>query len=118
MTFLDGDLEEDIYMKQPDGFQVKGKEDHICRSRKSLYGLKQALRQWYKKFESVKCDQGYKETTSDHCVFVRKFSNDEFIIMLLYVDDMLIVGKNISNINRLKKQLRESFFMKDMRAAK
>jgi hypothetical protein len=63
-------------------------------------------------------DQGYKKTTSDHCVFVRKFSNDDFIILLLYVDDMLIVGKNISNIDRLKKQLGESFAMKDMGAAK
>ncbi|CAJ2671557.1 unnamed protein product [Trifolium pratense] len=117
-TFLHGDLEEEIYMKQPDGFQVKRKEDYVCRLRKSLYGLKQAPRQWYKKFESVMSEQGYKKTTSDHCVFVRKFSNDDFIILLLYVDDMLIVGKNISNIDRLKKQLGESFAMKDMGEAK
>ncbi|GAU22987.1 hypothetical protein TSUD_98150 [Trifolium subterraneum] len=95
---------EEIYMKQPDGFQVKGKEDYVCRLRKSLYGLKQAPRQWYKKFESVMSEQGYK-TTSDHFVFVRKFSNDDFIILLLYVDDMLIVGKNISNIDRKEKKL-------------
>ena len=91
--FLNGDLEEEIYMKQPDVFQVNGKEDHACKLRKSLYGLKQAPRQWYKKFESVMCDQGYHKTTLDHCVFVIKFSNDDFIILLLYVDDMLIVGK-------------------------
>nr|AAB36249.1 retrotransposon peptide {Ty1-copia retrotransposon element, clone Mel 17} [Vicia melanops, leaves, Peptide Transposon Partial, 76 aa] [Vicia melanops] len=76
------DFEEEIYMKQPGGFQVKGKEDHVCRLRKSLYGFKQAPRQWYKKFEFVMCDQGYQKTTSDHCVFVRKFSNDDFIILL------------------------------------
>ena len=58
------------------------------------------------------------KTTSDHCVFVRKFSNDDFIILLLYVDDMLIVGKNVSMIDRLKEQLRKSFAMKDMGAAK
>ncbi|CAJ2645756.1 unnamed protein product [Trifolium pratense] len=117
-VFLHGDLEEEIYMKQPDGFQVKGKEDYVCRLRKSLYGLKQAPMQWYKKFESVMSEQGYKKTTSDHCVFVRKIFNDDFIILLLYVDDMLIVGKNISNIDRLKKQLGESFAMKDMGEAK
>ncbi|RDY09065.1 hypothetical protein CR513_06625, partial [Mucuna pruriens] len=71
-AFLHGDLEEEIYMKQPDGFQISGKEDYVCRLKKSLYGLKQAPRQWYKKFESVMCEQGYKKTTSDHCVFVRK----------------------------------------------
>lgn len=117
-AFLHGDLEEEIYMKQPDGFLVKGKEDYVCRLRKSLYGLKQAPRQWYKKFESVMCEQGYRKTTSDHCVFVKKFADDDFIILLLYVDDMLIVGKNISMIDRLKKQLGESFAMKDMGAAK
>ena len=58
------------------------------------------------------------KTTSDHCVFVRKFSNDDFIILLLYVDDMLIVGKNVSMIDRLKEQLGKSFAMKDMGAAK
>ena len=42
---------------------------------------------------------GYKKTTSDHCVFVKKFSNDDFIVLLLYVDDMLIIGKNVSRIN-------------------
>ena len=117
-AFLHGDLEEEIYMKQPDGFQVEGKEDYVCRLRKSLYGLKQAPRQWYKKFEFVMCEQGYKKTTSDHCVFVKKFSNDDFIILLLYVDDMLIIGKNVSKIDRLKKQLGDSFAMKDMEAAK
>jgi len=117
-AFLNGNLEEEIYMKQPDGFHVEGKEDYVCRLRKSLYGLKQAPRQWYKKFESIMCKQGYRKTTSDHYVFVRNFYDDDFIIMLLYVYDMLIVGKNVSMIDRLKKQLGESFAMKDMGAAK
>ena len=59
-----------------------------------------------------------QKTISDHYVFVRNFSDDDFIILLLYVDDMLIVGKNVSRIDRLKKQLGESFAMKDMGAAK
>jgi len=101
-TFLHGNLEEEIYMKQPDGFLVEGEEYYVCRLRKSLCGLKQAPRQWYKKFESFICEQGYKKTTSDHCVFVKSFSNGDFIILLLYVDDMLIVGKDVSKINRLR----------------
>ena len=51
------------------------------------------------------CEQGYKKITFDHCVFVKSFSKDDFIILLLYVDDMLIVGKDISRIDRLKKTL-------------
>ncbi|KAE9621528.1 putative RNA-directed DNA polymerase [Lupinus albus] len=67
-AFLHGDLEEEIYMKQPEGFQVEGKEDYVCRLRKSLYGLKKAPRQWYKKFGSFMYKQGYKKAASDHCV--------------------------------------------------
>lgn len=117
-AFLHGDLEKEIYMEQPEGFRVKGKDDYVCRLKKSLYGLKQAPRQWYMKFESVMEKQGYKKTTSDHCVFVQKFSDDDFIILLLYVDDMLIVGRNASRIDRLKKQLNKSFAMKDLGPAK
>ena len=102
-TFLHGDLEEEIFMQQLEGFKVKRKEDYVFRLKKSLYGLKQAPRQWYKKFESVMGEQGYKKTTSDHCVFVQKFSDYDFIVLLLYVDDMLIVGWNIFRINNLKK---------------
>ncbi|KAL9257971.1 Retrovirus-related Pol polyprotein from transposon TNT 1-94-like protein [Drosera capensis] len=96
----------------------KGKKDYVCKLKRSLYGLKQAPRQWYKKFKSVICGQGYRKTISDHCVFVNKFSDGNFIILLLYVDDMLIVGKDISRIDTLKKQLGESFAMKDMGPAK
>jgi len=58
-------------MEQPEGFQVKGKEDYVCRLKKSLYGFKQAPRQWYKKFEFVMGEQGYMKTTLDPCVFVK-----------------------------------------------
>jgi len=88
-TFLHGDLEEEIYMEQPEGFLVKGKEDYVCRLKKSLYGLKQAPRQWYLKFDSVMGEQGYKRSSSDHCVYIKRFLGDDFIILLLYVDDML-----------------------------
>ena len=90
----------------------------MCKLNKSLYGLKQAPRQWYKKFESVMGEQGYKKTTSDHCVFMKMFGDDDFIILLLYVDDMLIVGRNVSRINNLKKELSKSFAMKDLGPAK
>ena len=117
-TFFHDNLEEEIYMKHPDGFLIEGKEYYVCRLKKSIYYLKQASRQWYKKFESFMCEQRYKKTTFDHCVFVKSFSNNDFIILLLYVDDMLIVGKDISKINRLKKQLGVSFAMKDLGATK
>ena len=104
-------------MQQHEGFEVKGKENFVCKLKKSLYGLKQAPRQWYKKFDSFMMSQGYNRTTSDHCVFTRKFSNDDFII-LLYVDDMLIIGHDSSMIDRLKRELSKSFSMKDLGSVK
>ena len=59
MTFLHGDLEEDIYMQQPQGYKVKGKENLVCRLKKSLYGLKQYPRQWILKFDKFMIEQGY-----------------------------------------------------------
>jgi len=117
-AFLHGDLEEEIYMEQPEGFKVKGKENLVCKLRKSLYGLKQAPRQWYKKFDSFMMSQGYDRTTSDHCVFMKKFSDDDFIILLLYVDDMLIVGHDVGKIGKLKRELSKSFAMKDLGSVK
>ena len=58
-AFLHGDLEEEIYMEQPEGFMVAGKEHLVCKLKKSLYGLKQAPRQWYKKFDSIMTGLGY-----------------------------------------------------------
>jgi hypothetical protein len=71
-------------------------------------------RQWYKKFDSFMVDHRYARTTSDHCVIVKKFSDGELIILLLYVDDMLIVCCDTSKIDRLKKELSKSFNMKDL----
>ncbi|GMI67404.1 hypothetical protein HRI_000409700 [Hibiscus trionum] len=86
-VFLHDDLEEELYMEQPEGFVAQGKEDYVCRLKKSLYGLKQAPRQWYTMFESVMEEQGYKKTTSDHCVFIKRFSGD----VLLSFCSMLMI---------------------------
>ena len=91
-TFLHGDLKEEIYMDQPEGFKLKGNEHMVCKLKKSLYGLKQAPKQWYKKFNSFMVGHRYTRINADHCVYVKKFPNGKFVILLLYVDDMLIVG--------------------------
>ena len=103
-TFLHGDLEEDIYMIQPEGFIVQGQENLVYKLRKSLYGLKQAPRQWYKKFDSFMHKIGFKRCEINHCCYAKFFSNS-YIILLLYVDDMLITGSSIKEINNLNKQL-------------
>ena len=116
-TFLHGDLEEDLYMIQLEGFIVQGQENLVCKLRKSLYGLKQAPSQWYKKFDSFMHRIGFKRCEAGHYCYVKSFNNS-YIILLLYVDDMLIVGSGIEKINNLKKQLSKQFAMKDLGAAK
>ena len=117
-TFLHGELEEQIYMYQPQCFKVQGKENQVCLLKKSLYVLKQSPRQWYKWFDTFMIGHGYSKSGYDSCVYHRKLLDDSFVYLLLYVDDMLIATKNLIKINRLKTQLRGEFEMKDLSAAK
>lgn len=100
-TFLNGDLEEEIYMTQPEGFVIPGHEDKICRLRKSLYGLKQAPKQWYEKFNVSLVDDGFVVNSSDTCVYSKMIRSD-CVIICLYVDDMLIFGPNVNVVNETK----------------
>nr|XP_015638684.1 uncharacterized protein LOC107281003 [Oryza sativa Japonica Group] len=116
-AFLHGELEEDIYMEQPEGFVVPGKENLVCRLKKSLYGLKQSPRQWYKRFDSFMLSQKFRRSNYDSCVYL-KVVDGSAIYLLLYVDDMLIAAKDKSEIAKLKAQLSSEFEMKDLGAAK
>ncbi|GJU08654.1 retrovirus-related pol polyprotein from transposon TNT 1-94 [Tanacetum coccineum] len=104
-AFLHGNLEEEIYMLQPEGFKQKGKENLVCRLNKSLYGLKQAPRCWYKRFDSFIRSLEYNRLHADLCAYFKRFRNNDFIILLLYVDDMLVACPNKDRINKLKAQL-------------
>eukprot|EP00253_Pinus_taeda_P031769 PITA_31769 len=115
-TFLHGDLEEEIYMKQPEGFLVKGKKELVCKLKNSLYRLKQSPRMWYQKFDTFIWGLGFTRSKVDHCVYF-KLICDRVIYLVLYVDDMLLVG-NDKEINQyLKTQLSSKFDMKDLGAA-
>jgi len=73
IAFLHGELEEEIYMLQPEGFAEIGKENLVCRLNKSLYGLKQAPRCWYKRFYSFIISLGYNRLSLDHCTYYKRF---------------------------------------------
>ena len=117
-AFLHGDLEEEIYITQPDGFKVAGKENWVCKLNKLLYGLKQSLRKWYKRFDQFMIGQNYTRSSFDHYVYFRKLRDGSFIYLLLYFDDMLIASRNQGEICILKAQLSKEFKMKDLGEAK
>ncbi|KAE8730652.1 putative galacturonosyltransferase 6 [Hibiscus syriacus] len=116
-AFLHGNLEEEIYMLQPEGFEEKEKKNLVCRLNKSLYGLKQAPRCWYKRFDSFIMCLGYNRLNADPCAYFKRSGDNDFVILLLYVDDMLVAGPNKDHIEELKAQLAREFEMKDLGSA-
>ena len=114
--FFNGDLDEEIYMEQPEGFIVPSQEKKVCRLVKSLYGLKQASKQWHGKFNRAVISDGFKINECDKCIYMKN-TNKGYIIICLYVDDMLIIGSNIEMIKTTKKMLNSKFDVKDMGVA-
>jgi hypothetical protein len=106
-------LEEEIYMKRPEGFVVKGNKEPVCKLKKSLYGLKQSPRMWYQNFDTYILGLGFVRSRVDHYVYSKQFGN-HFIYVVLYVDDMLLVGNNMDVIKEVKSQLSSKFDMKDL----
>ncbi|GKA12355.1 retrotransposon protein, putative, ty1-copia subclass [Tanacetum coccineum] len=114
-TFLHGNLEEVIYMRQPPGYEQGNK---VCLLKKSLYGLKQSPRQWYKRFDEYMLSNGFKRSSYDSCVYYRSYAPGEYIYLLLYVDDMLIACKSKAEIGSTKSLLKKEFDMKELGEAK
>ena len=112
-TFLNGDIDETIYMVQPKNFESGDPKKMVCKLTKSIYGLKQASRQWYHKFHQVIISFGFEVNVVDNCVY-QKFSGSKFIFLVLYVDDILLATNDIGILNETKKFLSKNFEMKDL----
>ena len=112
-AFLNGELDKEIYIDQPLGCDLKGQENKVYKLSRSIYGLKQASRQWNLKFHQAILEDGFTMMEEDHCVYI-KHSNNYFIIPSFYVDDILIVGNDKKLIDVTKKWLSSNFKMKDM----
>ena len=112
-AFLNGDLDEETYMEQPEDFISLGQEKKVCRLVKSLYGLKQAPKQWHQKFDSVMLANDFKINECDKCVYVKDTENG-YVILCLYVDNMLIIGSDDKMVKSTKAMLSTRFGIKDM----
>lgn len=113
-AFLNGDLEENIYMQIPEGLVTEEVSHKVCKLNKALYGLKQAPRQWYAKIHNYLVHElKFKSSVNDPCLYIKKTSI--FIILIaLYVDDLLLIGNSKEQISKLKREFRMKFEMKDL----
>ncbi|GJX16571.1 zinc finger, CCHC-type containing protein [Tanacetum coccineum] len=113
-TFLNGDLDEKVYMKQPEGFVMLGNEHKVCELVNLLYGLKQAPKQWHQNFEEVVLCSGFLLNQSDKYVYSKFDDSGKGVIICLYVDDMLIFSTDQNQVDKTKKFLSSRFSMKDI----
>ena len=112
-AFLNGDLHEEVYVSQPRGFIQKGQEKKVCRLKKALYGLKQAPCAWYEKIHAYLTAHGFCNSPTESTLYVKK-TGDVFLVIVLYVDDMLLTGPNEDHIADFKAELNSAFEMSDL----
>ncbi|RVW89100.1 Retrovirus-related Pol polyprotein from transposon TNT 1-94 [Vitis vinifera] len=113
-AFLNGDLEEEVYMEIPPGFEESMAKNQVCKLQKSLYGLKQSPRAWFDRFTKAVLKLGYKQGQADHTLFVKKSHAGKLAILIVYVDDIILSGNDMGELQNLKKYLSEEFEVKDL----
>ncbi|KAE9276996.1 hypothetical protein PR003_g28907 [Phytophthora rubi] len=112
-AFLNDKIDVEVYMGQPEGFKVPGKENWVCRLLKSLYGLKQAPRVWFQLLKAFLEEQGFALLKSEACVAV-KVIDGQLVFIPSYMDDLILFAPNIKLINEMKRIFIERFEMKDL----
>jgi Reverse transcriptase (RNA-dependent DNA polymerase) len=113
MLSLIGDLEEEIYMEIPPGYSCSGSSPQVCELKKALYGLKQSPRAWFERFCSAMKKYEYSQSESDHTLFYRKRCG-KITILIIYVDDIIIIGDDQDEIKKLQGRLCKEFEMKNL----
>ena len=112
-AFLNGNLNEDIYMQQPEGFKAKGKEHMVCKLQRSIYGLKQASRSWNIRFDQAITSFGFEKSPDEPCVY-KRIQAQKVVFLVLYVDDILLIGNDKQGLSGVKDWLHKQFDMKDL----
>ena len=112
-AFLQGELEEEIFMKQPPMFEESEEEDKVCQLLKPIYGLKQSSRCWNKKFHTTATKLGFQRTRSDYCVYVMR-RGKELAILLIWVDDILLASNSPSLKQEIKNHLKQDLEINDL----
>ncbi|KZV41734.1 retrovirus-related Pol polyprotein from transposon TNT 1-94 [Dorcoceras hygrometricum] len=112
-AFLNGFLQEEIYVEQPEGYKKEGEEDKVYLLKKALYGLKQAPRAWYSRIDDHLHKLGFAKSLSESTLYV-KHTGTDILIISLYVDDLLVTGNNTSIVEKFKQEMMEIFEMTNL----
>jgi Reverse transcriptase (RNA-dependent DNA polymerase) len=112
-AFLQGTIEEEVYMDLPPGHDRERDSNLACKLIKSIYGLKQSSRAWYEKLSSFLISCNFKISNSDHSLFINT-NNSHITIILVYVDNIIVTGSNKNNIELIKGKLKNKFDIKDL----
>lgn len=113
-AFLNGDLKEEVYVTQPEGFIVNGKEEKVYKLKKALYGFKQAPRAWYTKIDSFFRENGFVRSENEHTLYLKRNGIHDFLVVCIYVDDMIYTGSSNSLLREFKLCMMRKFEMTDL----
>lgn len=113
-AFLNGNLEEEVYMEVPLGTESAANRGKVCRLKRSLYGLKQSPRAWFERFSKVLKQHGYTQGQTDHTMFIKHSSVGKMAVLIVYVDDIVLTGDDKEEIPRIKNVLTKEFEIKDL----
>ena len=112
-AFLHGELEEDIFVEQPQGYEVKGKEHMVYKLHKALYGLKQAPRAWFSRIEAHFVREGFTSSPSEQTLFFKR-DGGKILIVSVYLDDLLFTGNDDKMLEEFKSSMKREFDMTDL----
>ncbi|KAA0026154.1 gag/pol protein [Cucumis melo var. makuwa] len=112
-AFLNGNLEESIFMSQPEGFITQGQEQKVCNLNRFIYGLKQTSRSWNIRFDTAIKSYSFDQNVDEPCVY-KKINKGKVAFLVLYVDDILLIGNDVGYLTDVKAWLAVQFQMKDL----
>ena len=112
-AFLQGELEEEVYMKLPEGIKGNYSTNQVCRLKKAIYGLKQSPRAWYAKLSHALLNIGFIKSDADNSLFTLQRETG-MTCLIVYVDDIIITGSDLEGIERIKSHLKMKFDVKDL----
>ena len=115
-AFLNGNLEKSIFISQLEGFITQGQEQKVCKLNRFIYGLKQASSPWNIRFDTTIKSYGFDQNVDEPCVY-KKINKVKVAFLVLYVDDILLIGNDVGYLTGLKAWLVAQFQMKDLREA-